>query len=131
MLQQFNKFLKNQSSLKSQYYWITLYSVIHASYRCFNTVVGVYINTSQRNFQVTNLQVNKEKLLVGSFSLFPCLCVLYPCCLKAFFRNQHWHRKSFLLNWYIIRRRLYIILITGFKPEFNSRCMYLDRSPRL
>ena len=28
-------------------------------------------------FQITSLPVNKEKLLIDSFSLFPCLCASY------------------------------------------------------
>jgi len=52
----------------------------------FNTVVGVHINKRRRLFclsfdfitsffQIKSFQVNKEKLQIVSFSLFPCLCV--------------------------------------------------------
>ena len=51
--------------------------------RYFTTVVGVYSNTMKTNFllkfwfltsfdQITLLQVNKEILLMDSFSLFLC-----------------------------------------------------------
>ncbi len=50
------------------------------------TVVGVHIKRLKTTFyskfwfltsffQITSLQVNREKLFIGNLSLFPCLCV--------------------------------------------------------
>jgi len=52
-----------------------------SSTKVMHTVVDV--NIDKTTFPFTSLQVNKEKLPIDSLSLFPCLCVYYPCCLKA------------------------------------------------
>ena len=76
----------------------------------YRALVGVYINTTKTTFllklwfltsffQITSLQVSKEKLIIYSFSLIPSLCVSL-----LFGRNQNWNRKSSLLYGCMWRR---------------------------
>ena len=81
------------------------------------TVVGVNLNTIMMNFlwfltsffQLTSLQVNKEKLLIDSFYLFACLCL--SACWWNLGRDQNFNSKLFSLNWYRRRQNIFLSIL--------------------
>jgi len=74
-------------------------------YQCNEEDFSIQVLISSVLFQITTLQVNKEKLLIDRFYLFPCLCV--SMLFKSMVEIKDWNRKSSSVYW-CIRRLLYI-----------------------
>ena len=107
----------------SKYYYKSKSVVPYHYHLCYSTVLDVYNNTMKTTFlfkfcwltsffQITIFQVNKEKLIIDSFSLFPCLCV------TLLFESLHWWTSKIE-----IKSRLYCIDIydDDIIQEINSR----------